>query len=142
MSKSLREKLMEHAYSATFRDGRAVKMAMGIASACRMDVNSLNGKVTFPVLASSAWVSGGLCGGNCWGSDADQSVSSEPEDDFSSMENLLEEIYPDLKLSQYRKLREFIVYGDYTVSEYYGNYTEYSFKFIRIDDLVSVLEES
>lgn len=142
MSKSIHEKLMEHAYRVSFRNGFSQdELGDEVASACGVDTSKLKGVVVLPALVSSSWVTGGLCGGNCWGDEPNQSVTPQPEEEFILLDDLLEELVPGMKLSQYRKVREHIKHGSYTEYEYYGNHYVKAFKFILIDDIVSALAE-
>lgn len=140
MSKELREKLMAHGHESYFKKGKGSdEESDSLARECGLDVNTLSGKVILPVLVSYSWRSGGLTGGSCYGDVANRGVESEPEDDFSLLDDFLEKHIPDLKFKDYRKITKLIKYGEYERGEYYGNYTRFSYKYILIDDLVKVL---
>lgn len=82
------------------------------------------------------WVTGGQCGGNCWGDSADQAVSSDPEPELELLDQFLEEICPTLTLRQYRELVKAVVTRDsYTNYEYYGNYTTKGTKTVSYREL-------
>ena len=89
-----------------------------------------------------SWVSGGMCGGNCWGDSADTEVSSEPEPDLDKLDELLEYVAPSMTIKQYKKLRAEVVYRDSRSDyEYYGNYTTYGVKRVEFDKLYQTLKE-
>ncbi len=99
---------------------------------------------TFPdvhvddALISDTWVSGGMSGGSCWHNEgATNPVQAEEEPDF--FVELGEAIYPDmpyrLAVRLFQKCEEF----EYTVSEYYGNYTDHKFRVLRLQDILDVL---
>ena len=89
-----------------------------------------------PLYYQVEWVTGGLTGGNCWGDNADQSVSSDPEPELELLDQFLEVICPALTLRQYRELTATVVNRDsYTDYEYYGNYTTKGTKTISYRDL-------
>jgi len=81
------------------------------------------------------WQSGGRGGGSCWGSASDIPLEGQRESDFSDLELIIKHITPNLSYLQFIKLREFIKYDSFTINEYYGNYTIYSFKYIELLDL-------
>ena len=88
------------------------------------------------------WVSGGMCGGNCWGDDADTEVSAEPEPDLLKLDELLESVAPQMTIKQYKQLRGQVVEVDTKSDhEYYGNYTTYGVKRVNFHTLYKVLKE-
>lgn len=133
----IKEDLKKHSFKidSSYRNGqdRELMRICGIAPETK-------GKMNLPVLVSERWVTGGKCGGNCWGDTADSPVETEDESSFESLDNFLEDIAPELTFIEYRKLVGKIQYGDYTQGEYYGNYYEYSFKYIKHEDLIEFLE--
>lgn len=133
----IKELLKDHCYKidSSYRNGqdRELMRICGISDGTK-------GKMSVPVLVSSSWTSGGMCGGNCWGDSANQSVDKEDEEPFDTLDNFLESVIPELTFIEYRKLVDKIQYSDYTQSEYYGNYYEYTFKYIKHDDLIEFLE--
>ena len=99
---------------------------------------------TFPdvyvedALISSTWVSGGMGGGSCWhDKGATYPVEAEKEPNF--FEELGETLCPNmpyrLAVRLFQKCEEF----EYTVSEYYGNYTDHKFRVLRLQDILDVL---
>jgi hypothetical protein len=83
-----------------------------------------------------SWRTGGMSGGSCWGSEADQPVSAEPEPEFEDLDKVLELIKPDLTFLQYKALTRALIQTDnHTESEYYGNYYENTYKFVNLKQL-------
>jgi hypothetical protein len=71
---------------------------------------------------------GGMSGGSCYGGEASYfSASGERDMGPVSLERLVLQFFPDIKLSSYRKLESSIVReGQETKREYYGNTSEYA----------------
>jgi hypothetical protein len=90
------------------------------------------------------WRSGGQTGGSCWdeGSHIHHPITGEPEPDFHDLDTVLEALCPKLTFLQYKKLMSAIIKNDdRTEDEYYGNYTVYSIKTVRLGDLYDKLKE-
>lgn len=88
------------------------------------------------------WTTGGMCGGNCWGDDADSPVEAEPEPDLDKLDELLESVAPQMTIKQYKQLRSQVVDMDTRSDyEYYGNYTTYGFKRVNFEKLYRTLKE-
>jgi len=88
------------------------------------------------------WVSGGMCGGNCWGDSADSEVSPEPEPDLDKLDELLDNVAPHMTIRQYKQLLADVVYRDSKSDyEYYGNYTTYGVKRVSFDTLYVTLKD-
>lgn len=86
------------------------------------------------------WTTGGRCGGNCWDAAADQEIYPDPEPDMNLLDNLLEEVCPNLGVKQYRMLLSQVVQiTDRSDYEYYGNYTDYGIKTIMFRDVYDSL---
>jgi hypothetical protein len=89
-----------------------------------------------------SWISGGRCGGNCWGDSADTAVTPEPEADLPLLDELLDAVAPALTVRQYKQLLANVVHhDDRSDYEYYGNYTTYSIKRVRFDTLYEHLKD-
>jgi hypothetical protein len=92
---------------------------------------------------SIQWVIGGMQGGNCWGGEANQSVSAEPEPEFEEFDKILEKVCPSISFIQYKRLvQECVVVGEGSgYGEYYGNYTDYGKKSCKIRTLAEALKK-
>lgn len=89
-----------------------------------------------------SWITGGMCGGNCWGDSADQYVSPEPESDLCLLDELLESVAPGLTVKQYKQLLADVVRrDDRSDYEYYGNHTTYGIKQVWFDTLYVCLRD-
>jgi hypothetical protein len=86
------------------------------------------------------WRTGGMSGGSCWG-DRARPCGGEQEPPFESLDELLLKIVPKLSFLQYKKIEKLIKTYEYTRSEYYGNYYEYTRKYIVLEDLYNLLKE-
>ena len=84
------------------------------------------------------WVSGGMYGGSCLG-DRAESRGADPEEELEGLDKILTTIYPTIPYLQYKKIEKLIQRGERIISEYYGNYTNYDYKFIPIEDIYNFL---
>jgi hypothetical protein len=81
------------------------------------------------------WIIGGESGGSCWG-DEPKSVSSEQEPKFNELRRILKRFYNDISFLEYEDLIDNSVKEtEETISGYYGNWTEYRYKWISLKDL-------
>jgi hypothetical protein len=87
------------------------------------------------------WVSGGTSGGSCWGGVAEQR-GSDPEADFDSLDEILEELFPNITYLKYKKIEKLIRTYDYNIPEYYGNCTTYTVNYIKVEELYNFFVES
>lgn len=94
---------------------------------------------SFEGFHSDSWTVGGLTGGNCWGSDADQAVRAEEAPEFNQLDQFLETYYPKITFLQYKKLLPLIKTREFTVGEYYGNYTDYRVFYVTFEDIIDVM---
>lgn len=85
------------------------------------------------------WRTGGMSGGSCWDdgdSDPHYPLSSEAEDPFNELDQILMLVAPSITFMQYKKLcADVVKYENYTNNEYYGNFTEYSVKTVDLKEL-------
>ena len=86
---------------------------------------------------------GGARGGSCWGGRAQSySTGREASDaEIPEFDSLLEEIAPNITFLKYKILMNSIHWQttDDTSNDYYGNYTEYGYKYITCDQLYNDL---
>lgn len=90
------------------------------------------------------WTSGGISGGSCWDNSSEDrhyTTTGESEPEFEDLDTILTVICPNLTFLQYKKLLTIVKRDGYSVKEYYGNSTEYSFKTIKLRDLFDKLVE-
>ena len=92
----------------------------------------------------SQWNSGGVTGGSCWdegGTDPHYPVEGEPEPEFTDIDEALTALCPNLSFLQYKKLMAsgIVEIGSYSENEYYGNYTTYTYKSIKLRKLFDKL---
>ena len=87
------------------------------------------------------WQTGGVSGGNCWSDGGHYSLESEREPDWDVLEKLLDKHCPNLARKDYRALFDLEEKGEFTEREYYGNYTDYGWKWICARKLYDFLVE-
>lgn len=91
------------------------------------------------------WSNGGLTGGSCWDTGEDDnhySMSGDEEPELVDLDVILEHFNPGITFLQYKRLcQELIERGESRENEYYGNYTDYAHKFIRLRRLYKYLNE-
>lgn len=86
---------------------------------------------------------GGASGGSCWGGTASHYSTGREASEAEVLEfdRLLEEIAPNISFLKYKNLINSIHWSttEYCDNEYYGNYTEYGYKYITCDQLYNDL---
>ena len=87
------------------------------------------------------WTTGGMTGGNCWGSDANQSVDADDEPELEGLDRVLEKVAPTLTYLHYRKICKLLTTRDHTEYEYYGNYYHKRTKMLDARQLYDMLVE-
>lgn len=96
---------------------------------------------------SETWSIGGEHGGSCWGGEpyayiADN-IPNTTDKVTEWLDPLLEEFIPNITLLQYRKvtreLTALTTHLNYSVGEYYGNYTNYRGYAVKLSDIHQVL---
>lgn len=90
------------------------------------------------------WCSGGISGGSCWntGNATYYSMDGEIEPEFTDLDTILTEIKPDITFLQYKKLINGLITSDsYSVNEYYGNSSTYTYKKFNLKNLIIKLNE-
>lgn len=80
----------------------------------------------------------GADGGNCWGG-TPKSFSREIRKPYAYLDEVLAAVAPNISFLNYRRLP--IKEGFYEDREYYGNYTEYRFEYVFLDELYNYLVE-
>lgn len=85
-------------------------------------------------------MTGGTAGGNCWSDGGHYGIDGEQED-WTSFDNLLTKFCPNISFLLYRKIVSLFNSVDYTEREYYGNYTNYNVKYLKIKALWDILLE-
>lgn len=87
------------------------------------------------------WIVGGMSGGNCWGDSPNWAVTPEPEPSMDKLDQLLEDVAPNLTVRQYKEILAEVVKEDrHTEHEYYGNYTHWASKRLEFDQLYQALK--
>lgn len=90
------------------------------------------------------WVTGGVTGGSCWGTDANEAVYPEDEPELTMLDEILKKQFPNITYLQYRKLAKtanLVVIHRWEDREYYGNYYTKSSKMLDLDVLWEALEK-
>jgi hypothetical protein len=89
------------------------------------------------------WITGGMTGGSCWHDEgATRARDAEMEPELEDLDKIITSIYPRIPYLEYKKIEKLIQRGERTEREYYGNYTEYAYKFIPITDLYQFLVDA
>lgn len=92
------------------------------------------------------WKTGGKSGGNCWNAGEDNrhySIEGEREPNLESVDLIIEKICPEINFLIYKRLyRELLIYNEDNENEYYGNYTNYAYKYIDLEKLYNWLGEN
>lgn len=91
---------------------------------------------------SESWVIGGMTGGNCWGGEADQPISSDDPSELTLLDEFLEQKMPETSFLKYKKLRNFIKTKEWGCGEYYGNFNIHKCYYITFEDIAECLAEN
>lgn len=87
------------------------------------------------------WNSGGVNGGSCWESSNPQPyVNHNPKPDWKALDIVIETLKPNITYMQYKKIAELVVSTEKTEWEYYGNCEEFEITYIKVSDLLNLLE--
>lgn len=86
------------------------------------------------------WRIGGQTGGSCWTTNENpaiyRGINADPEPDLTDLDIILQKICPNISYINYKVLvKSTIKIKEYSIYEYYGNYTNYSIKYILLNDL-------
>ena len=96
-------------------------------------------KIKEPVIYMR-WQTGGRGGGSCWGTERFRK-DGEEEPNFVSLDLVLKYLKPNISYLQYKSIDKIINEVDYNDGEdYYGNYTDYTIKYIILSDLIKYLD--
>lgn len=92
------------------------------------------------------WSTGGVSGGSCWddgdGPDPHYATEGDEEPEFDELDELLEKVAPGITHLQYKNMyRNVVNKTDYSVNEYYGNYSNYAMHWVDIETLYDYLVE-
>lgn len=89
----------------------------------------------------ATWSTGGMSGGNCWNEGGHYATGGETPAELTALDDLLEEIKQDIGLRQYKALCSVVVHSDtYSQSEYYGNYSDYAVKYVKLSELYDYIK--
>ena len=90
------------------------------------------------------WSTGGVSGGNCWNEGGHRSYSSNEEpEELTALDEILNHFCPQITFLQFRLLSNKLVkFSSRTESEYYGNSTNYSSKYILLEELYEYMNKN
>lgn len=96
---------------------------------------------------SQSWRTGGLGGGSCWDTgDGDNHYaldSDEPPTEWAFLDEILSLYWQDIPYLLYRKhILPLINTKTYSVGEYYGNYTNHAIRYIKLEELFTLLKNN
>lgn len=94
------------------------------------------------LLVYMRWETGGMCGGGYHDYDhLHRYESSECKPQFKVLDMILKELYPNITFLQFREIEGCIVSTDSSdYPDYYGNFDEYGIEYIKLSDLLQLLE--
>ncbi|MBW3021101.1 hypothetical protein KY334_07435 [Candidatus Woesearchaeota archaeon] len=90
------------------------------------------------------WIIGGEEGGSCWDeedSEPHYPVDIEDEPNFDVLDNILNNVCPSMNFTQYKELLKLTTVDEFSKNEYYGNYTVYAIKSIKLKTIFDFLVE-
>lgn len=87
------------------------------------------------------WSLGGTAG-NCW-DDSLSEIESDSEPEFTVLDEILEEFWPDIKYLQYKKLiKNICESGTKSDGDYYGGNTTIAYRKINLIDLYQYIQDN
>ena len=86
------------------------------------------------------WSAGGAQGGNCWNDDEAEDFYGEDRPKFKVLDMTLEILAPNITYLQYIKIEESSISTRKSDIEYYGNYEDFEIEYIKLNDLIKLLE--
>ena len=86
------------------------------------------------------WSEGGSSGGNCWNDDESEEYDGEDKPKFKALDMVLEILKPEITYLQFKKIEESLESTTKHEWEYYGNYDDYGIEYIKLKDLIEILE--
>lgn len=86
------------------------------------------------------WSEGGAQGGSCWNDDEPEEYDGEGKTAFKALDMALEILLPGLTYLQYKKVEDSLISTTKHEWEYYGNYNDYGIEYIKLNDLIVLLE--
>lgn len=81
------------------------------------------------------YISSGVSGGNCWGGENVSFYSDSVLDEMPHFTPLFSKICPNITFLQYKKIAGLVKEDSFTVREYYGNETTYTYFYLSIEEL-------
>lgn len=88
------------------------------------------------------WLIGGQTGGSCWAETNEHySLKAEPEPEFEELDKVLEALCPNISFLQYKNLNKIITISERNQNDYYGNYSSYAIKEIKLFNLYEFLND-
>lgn len=89
------------------------------------------------------WYTGGMSGGNCWNDNEPRyEASGEQPEELKILDEILEQFNPNINFLQYKNLCSAVVKHDTrSVSEYYGNSSDYAFVSVELEPLYTYMKE-
>lgn len=88
------------------------------------------------------WKIGGMRGGNCWGEPANNPLEIDDEPELKLFNKIIKEYHPNIGYFTYNDfVKKYVEIEEYEDREYYGNYTEYKIKKLKLIDIYNLLIE-
>ena len=91
------------------------------------------------IAISVSWCAGGATGGSCWGGTAHY-MEGDAEPEWTALNDFLLVVAPNLTFKDFLIINKNIKNIEKYNNEYYGNYSIYKYKYLKIDDLYNTLK--
>ncbi len=83
-----------------------------------------------------------MTGGNCWDGSAKQFVQAEEPTELTELDKIIDNLCPNISYMKFRKINEIVQTTTKNGGgDYYGNYYDYTVKYIILKDLYQKLVE-
>jgi len=89
-----------------------------------------------------AYTTGGASGGNCWNDNPAEPYTCSYDPEFLPLKIFLINYFREMSFINWNIIMnsDLITHGEYTENEYYGNYTNYEYKYISYEDVWKLLK--
>jgi hypothetical protein len=90
----------------------------------------------------NSWHVGGSSGAGYWGDeDLHSYVTGEPEPEWADLTKVLEHFCPSITFLKYKKLMTITKSDSWSRNDYYGNETNYSYRYVFVENLFRFLND-
>jgi len=136
--------LKEFAISISSHISLSKDLQIPYGNLSQKEIKKLDDNEYSSLFFENTWVSGGQSGGNCWaeGPQEYSPVSAETPGNLNEpLLSIIKEFCPNMTaIFFFENITPLVKYYNFTESEYYGNYYEYTRVYVMVEELFDVLK--